>query len=279
MKDTIPVHHHQELSDNGIHMRIVTPDPVNSHPVEYAHRDDYYIFGIIVKGKLNCDIDFNRQTISEGDLQFIRPGQVHGFVSGEDFKGLMLMAESGLVMDRYKLIFDEACINCSSVKINDAEFSELKTLFIFMYELSGRGVELSIIRDLVSAFIGLVAACFKRINRQKPDYNSRYSEIFLRFNSLLESNLAASHSPSFYADKLHLSPVYLNEVVKNVSGWSVSNYIRNEIVLHAKRMLCHTNMNVKEIAMTLGFEDNAYFTRMFTKASGKSPSNFRKNLE
>lgn len=70
---------------------------------------------------------------------------------------------------------------------------------------------------------------------------------------------------------LHISPVYLNEVVKNVTGESVGRYIRNEIVLRAKRMLVYTTHNIGEIACELGFDDYAYFTRLFTKQTGMNP--------
>lgn len=82
--------------------------------------------------------------------------------------------------------------------------------------------------------------------------------------------------PSQYAAELNISPVYLYEVIKLTTGQSVGDYIRNEIVIQAKRLLFYTNMSVKEIALDLGYEDWAYFTRMFTKTSQCSPTQFRK---
>jgi AraC-like DNA-binding protein len=46
--------------------------------------------------------------------------------------------------------------------------------------------------------------------------------------------------------------------------------------LRAKRMLIYTSLNIKEIAINLGFDDYAYFTRLFTKATGLSPTSYRK---
>lgn len=275
MKDPIPMHRHDDFSDNGLLVKMVTSDDVDHHPVEYAHRDDYYIFGIIVSGNLCCDIDFNNHNICEGELQFIRPGQVHRFIGGEDFEGWMIMLESGLVDARCKLIFEEASINGSSTAASDHELEELKTLFPLIHKMANRDGNTPVVRNLVSAFIGIVAECFQRTCCERPQYNSRQTEIVVKLNSLLQTDLAVSHSPKFYADKLNISPVYLNEVVKNVTGFNMSNHIRNEIVVRAKRLLYHTDMPVKEIALSLGFEDNAYFSRLFTKATGKSPVRFR----
>jgi YesN/AraC family two-component response regulator len=72
-----------------------------------------------------------------------------------------------------------------------------------------------------------------------------------------------------------LSSYYLNEAIKKTTGLSVGDYIRNEIVLQAKRLLFYTNLSVKEIASSLGYDDYAYFTRLFTKSAGVSPTQFK----
>ncbi|MCD8194276.1 MAG: helix-turn-helix domain-containing protein [Tannerellaceae bacterium] len=56
----------------------------------------------------------------------------------------------------------------------------------------------------------------------------------------------------------------------------MSDWIQYEIILQAKRLLYYTTMNIKEIAHTLGYEDHAYFTRLFTKVADMSPGQFRK---
>ena len=275
MKESIPMHLHRDITEAGIYQKIVTSENLVPHPIEYVHRDDYFILGLIVRGTVCIDIDFEGQTISEGEIGLIRPGQVHRFVGGDDFEGWMFMIESGVVSDRYKLIFEKTSLSGNTLWLPNKEINELKTLYHLIYNLGEREEDMFIMRNLASAFVGIVAGYFKRVNSRQNSYNSRHAEIVLQLNSLLQTDITESHSPSYYADKLNLSPVYLNEVVKIVTGWSVSNYIRNEVILRAKRLLYHTNLTVKEIASSLGFEDNAYFTRLFTKATGKSPLQFR----
>ena len=81
---------------------------------------------------------------------------------------------------------------------------------------------------------------------------------------------------SYYAEALHISPVYLNEVIKDITGTSVSKYVQNELMLRAKRMLAHTTLRISEISALLGIDDCAYFTRLFTKTVGINPTCFRK---
>lgn len=275
MKDSIPMHRHKDLAENGIKLKIITPEEVGKHPIEYIHRDDYFVFGLMVRGQMTFDVDFESQTVSAGSIGFIRPGQVHRFLGGDDFEGWMLMVESEIVSDRYKMIFEEASFSGKSLWRLDLEIGELKTLYQLIYGLVAKEEDMCVIRNLVEAFIGMVAGYFKRMKGEQPSYPGRHAEIVFQLNSLLRQHITENHTPSFYADKLNLSSVYLNEVVKRVTGYSASNYIRNEIILRAKRLLYHTNLTVKEIALALGFDDNAYFSRLFTKATGKSPLQFR----
>ena len=106
---------------------------------------------------------------------------------------------------------------------------------------------------------------------------TRHKEIVWEFRDLLENNIRINRSPSFYAGRLNITVAYLNEAVNAVLGTSVSRHIQDEIILLAKRKLVYTTASVKEIAHSLGFDDYSYFTRLFTKVEGVSPTLFRKN--
>ena len=64
--------------------------------------------------------------------------------------------------------------------------------------------------------------------------------------------------------------------VNAVLRTSVGRHIQDEIILQAKRKLVYTTASVKEIAHSLGFDDYSYFTRLFTKVVGISPTLFRR---
>ena len=61
---------------------------------------------------------------------------------------------------------------------------------------------------------------------------------------------------NYDASLLNISAVYLNEVVKAVTGMNVTVYIKNEVVLQAKRLLVHTDLTVKEISYRLGIRES-----------------------
>jgi AraC family transcriptional activator of pobA len=92
---------------------------------------------------------------------------------------------------------------------------------------------------------------------------------------LIDARFAELHAPSDYAKLLHVSPKTLGRVVREQLGKSLTDLIRERILTHAKWQLLHTLKPVKEVAREVGFTDELYFSRMFKKGTGYSPTFFR----
>ena len=95
------------------------------------------------------------------------------------------------------------------------------------------------------------------------------------FIALVEKHFRTDHAVSAYADRLFVSPKSLTKRLKAHGYKTPTEIIRDRIVLEAKRELRYTQKTVKEIAFELGFDDPAYFTRYFKKASQLSPQGYR----
>lgn len=273
----LPLHRASQMSDFGLHFhRISSPDGRHG-AVTYAHRDDYYIFGLIERGEGHGIIDFNELHLAEGDAFLIRPGQVHRFVRSDNADGWLLLADTNLVEAAEKCVFDNFALFDSKFRVDCRRRAELSQLASLLY---GRldGIDdarsMAIAGRLAAAFIGILAEAVQDVVCQ-PGRNRRQADIVLSFLRLLAEHIALSRRPSYYASLLNISTVYLNEVVRAVTGMSTSDYIKNEAVLLAKRMLVHTGLSVKEIAERLGIADYAYFSRLFTRTAGVSPTAFR----
>ena len=92
---------------------------------------------------------------------------------------------------------------------------------------------------------------------------------------MIEENYHSWHSPAIYAKRLHITPKTLGRMVREHLGTTLTDLIRNRILIHAKWQLLHTLKPVKEISRELGFSDELYFSRLFKKATGYSPTFFR----
>ncbi len=245
--------------------------------IDYAHRDDYYMFFFVEKGECKLLLDFEEYTITENSILCILPGQVHLFVNLINAGGWGLAADSMLVKDEYKKVFEKASLFRSETKLNSEAIGNLTHCSSAIHKRlksERQHIEQSIVHDLLSYCIGTSAEAYQK---DLPILESnRATTITFQFKSLLSANYQSLKRPSEYASKMNLSPVYLNEAVKKTTGLTVGDCIQNEIMTQAKRLLYYTDLSIKEIALKLGYEDWAYFTRLFTKVSELSPTQFRK---
>ncbi len=279
----LPQHKFSQFSDNGLHLCRMNSSTNNHVPITYAHQDDYYIFGLMESGTGAGIIDFREQHFSYGDVFLIQPGQVHRFVSSENADGWLLITDCNFVGSSEKCIFDNFSLFASSFQIDRRRRNELMQIASLLAGRIDRITDkqtTATARRMAETFISIVAEAVQDINLQQMKYSHRHIEIVLSFRRLLAEHLAINRQPSYYASLLNISTVYLNEVIKEVTGMNSTLYIKNEVILHAKRLLAYTDLAVKEISYRLGIDDYAYFSRLFTRATGISPTVFRqRNLE
>lgn len=274
----IPVHKiSNKFNGEVVFLRYISENG-DTPEINYVHRDDYYIFQFIEKGYAKLSLDFEELEIKGNSVHCILPGQVHFLVDYKNASGWILAVDSIFVKDEFKEIFEKVSLIKSEAELTNEEIDDLKHCISMLHRRlkpERQFIEQSIINSLLSSYIGIIAEIY-----QKGFPIATYKRpviITYQFKSLLSANYKTLKSPSQYAKRMNISAVYLNEVVKKTTGQSVSKCIQNEIILQAKRLLFYTSMDIKEIALELGYEDWAYFTRLFTKVSFVTPSQFRKD--
>ena len=135
-----------------------------------------------------------------------------------------------------------------------------------------RATIIKLIQSLSSYFYEFHA---NSLSSQKPF--SRSEELAGQFLSLVDMHCHEHHNIKWYADALHLTPVYVSNVVKQVTGQTAGDNITDCLVRKAKSMLLTSTLSVQQISDRLGFQNQSHFGTFFRRAVGVSPQKFRKN--
>ena len=101
-------------------------------------------------------------------------------------------------------------------------------------------------------------------------------------SSFLESVFNPDKTPGTIADyacEAGISENYLSRLVKQSTGRSVGAWIDIVRIQRAKRLLSSTRLSIIDIAASVGIEDQSYFSRLFKKETGITPSAFRKKMQ
>ena len=278
----LPLHTISQIADQGVAVRQFDFGDAAAHEQSsygsYLHRDEYYIFGIILNGELSVDIDFHEYHLSTGHMLCLCPWQVHRLVSTSELSGIGIIVDSALVDDKARHIIDRYTLDHRPAEISPTQRDSLARILdlINLRVRSAAGERRAdIILHLTQAAVDIVTEVIAD-NDPSHSHLSRRHQIVATFNDLLSKHMTRNRRPSFYADRLNISTVYLNQTIKAATGMNTGNYIRERIMLEAKRMLVYSTLAVGEIAARLGFDDYTYFTRTFTLSTGMSPVAFRR---
>ena len=281
MTRNIPIHYLNEDSTFDSEVLHLTPVSVRTKNLgDYDdHIDDCYTMILVTKGCGSADIDFHTVPMSQGQLGIIAPGQIHSNINIKECELWMLRMSPEMMDDDYRYQLDEYAMTGNPVMLPEETIvllcEALEFLSKLMASMNDRQPMKSVLFNMLNVVLGIITP--RILNGQaKPPLRS--TEITVKFKQMLPKFVRRQKTPSFYANELCISEVYLNEVVKKTTGMTPSGWINVAILLEAKRMIRTTTLTVKEIAHNLGFEDHAYFSRLFKKNTNMTPLEFRNTI-
>jgi AraC-like DNA-binding protein len=279
---SIPVNHFGDEYSPGISIEKISLDDLpDFEGEEQSERHDRHTFHLLEKGTITIEIDFKKYEIKSPSVVYMHPNQVHRIITFEDVSVSSLGINNVNLNPEYLKLLEDITPT-KPFPLNEETFSilsEAVSLCLKFSERKNNKLYHSLLKDSCNALVAFVVSQY--LEKSKPiDKLSRFEIVTKRFTEILERNYTTAKGPTEYAKTLNISTPYLNECVKNTTGYSVSHHIQQRIILEAKRLLYHSDKSVKEIAAELGFDDYPYFSRLFTKVTGMTALAFRnKNLD
>lgn len=250
------------------------------------HRHKFYTIFWIKKGQLTHTIDTVTHVVKRNTLFFLAPGQVHQMNFSEKVDGYMIAFHDSLICPneasrmtkvRNRLFHNDQFSSVIEIPDQNDE-KELDWMVERMLkEVDTKNEHYEVVfESLLEYFLVIASRNADKQAQITPEYHARHnSAAFLQFKALIEERYTELKNVSDYAGLLHIKPVLLNEISKQLSGITAGEHIRNRVILEAQRYLYNTDLTAKEIAYKLGFEDPHYFSRFFKKYTSQSPSEFK----
>ncbi|MEH6682236.1 MAG: AraC family transcriptional regulator [Sediminicola sp.] len=227
----------------------------------------------------------------EGGLAFLKPRQI--VVSSDDldsYEGYVLYFHPDFIRN-YTLGSSMNQYGFFSYAVSEALFLSAKEKNIIVNLFGTMANELESNIDQFSQEV-LVSQIELLLNYSNRFYNRQFitrkavnHEIIMLLDDLLEAYFGNGHglrdglpSVHYVSTQLKLSPRYLSDMLRSLTGQNTQQYIQNRIIEQSKDLLSSTYFSVAEIAYTLGFEHPQSFSKFFKSKTNLSPLEFRQSF-
>lgn len=255
-------------------------------------RMTYGVYALFLKNGMQCTLKYGRKAYDyqEGTIVSFSPGQIVD----------VDLVEDEVAPDVVGLMFHPDLIYGTPLgsminKYSFFEYSQMEALHLSEEE---RGLFLDCLEkvkqetmhpvdrhsaDLISANIQLLLEYLHRFyDRQFITRHKVNSEVLSGFERELrryfESGASRDGLPTvaYFAEKSNLSAGYFGDLIKKETGQSAKDIITGHLIGIAKQRLASTADDVAVIAYDLGFQYPQHFTRQFKRATGMSPTEYRR---
>lgn len=251
-----------------------------SYDATELHKHTYFEFFFFDKGKGIHNINFKEYEISNHNLHFVFPNQVHSVDHEPDINGNVLLLSRGYFLDKntYIKLLKYFYLK-PTLTLEPKEYQELNQLL----ETINTEIQqdLSYSREIVKSYLDILfrLALRKRISHlEEMNYDESEFNLFVNFLQLVEDNFRKQQPVAFYSNSLGISERKLNGICKSIHNTTCSKLLSDRLLLEAKKLLLNSDLSIKEILFSLEFSDPSYFYKFFKANTGKTPKQFRKEM-
>lgn len=247
------------------------------------HTLTYYDITLITEGSGYFTIDNQSFNAVPGDVFFSKPGEIRTWDEKRIVNGYALIFEEEFLSSFFKdsqfvqhLNYFKTGFASAPIHLSGNEYTRILQLMQSIKE------EINIFHQndthLLRALLYEVLTLLNRSYREiETDLCKEVRNIHItRFIDYVNHSFKEQRTVCYYADKLCITPNYLNEIVNAAMGISVKQYIQNRAMDEAKRLLSYTDLSISDIAFELNYDNVSYFIRAFKQHTQLTPLAYRK---
>jgi AraC family transcriptional activator of pobA len=253
--------------------------PANWIIQPHSHRDLHHVF-LFLRGGGIVHADERTIDCRPPCILIVPAGVVHSFRFERNSVGTVLTFSDPLLRlasSRYPDIataFERAlCVPAFVNKQLDAALKELELELGWAAPAHEFAVE-----SLLSTILIWVHRLHHCAQQKAQTAVGPRAMLVARYRALVEKRFREHPSMKESAQAMGVAPARLRNACKSLTGAPPGEILKARLNLEAQRLMRYSNLSIGQIALQLGFEDPAYFSRFFTKMSGSSPRAFRAKM-
>lgn len=249
---------------------------------DYYHSGDYVLL-LFNGGTVSCTVNLRPFEIKAPAVMFVSVEHILHFSSASDDLRVDTLAFKHSVGEDLKvnlpLSLMQQMMVRPTVPLSDREMR----IALDYFDLMSSVIRCDTIGDKYATLLHLTRSlttllCGIYQSGLGGESLSRAEEIAGRFMLLVECSCRKHHDIGWYASELCISPKYMANVVKAVTGMTVGDCISENLVRQAKSLLLTTSLTVQQISDRLGFQNQSHFGTFFRRHAGTNPKAFRKQM-
>jgi len=249
----------------------------NSPHSTTLHRHDYFQIVWIAKGSGKHLIEQETYQYGDGSLFLLAPHFMHQIEYTKDVEGYIIsFSDTFLNTEQYKsnLLFYNSQQAHIQVPNEDAELLNAEFAHMHHYFKNSQFIDRSIILQNYLHIVLTKIAAYSNPNSTTSEIHLKLLEQFVL---LVRDQFREQKKLHYYQDKLSISQRKLSDTITKTTGISPAKFIEQYCLNEAARMIRFSTYSINEIAGSLGYLDNSYFTKAFKKHFNKTPNQYRKD--
>ncbi|HEX8279387.1 MAG TPA: helix-turn-helix domain-containing protein [Segetibacter sp.] len=257
-------------------------------PAKYPYRSDHFTIVLVTEGNASLKLNLIDYAIEKHNLLIISPNDVRQFIKISPdctFIGVGFTQDFLLHSGLHKKNIDAFDFFSSQaepvVRLEEKDTAVLFQLFSILHKKTNSKDEAYFKDEFINhGFITLIfeIASLFRLKNTVHHKITRKEDLAIRFMKLLPLYFKKERSLQYYANLLYITPKYLTQTIKQITGKTAGDFIDEMVLMEAKVLLNDFSKSIGQVAEELNFNDQFYFSKFFKKHTGFNPSEYRSNL-
>ena len=246
---------------------------------------NFILIGLCTKGSIKYRMNTQEVTVHAGEMLVVSERHViDGYQPSTDMEGLCIMMSVDFFHEIIKSVHDVSSlfVVARMQPVMKLEYEEIETFKDYFQVVKQKIIDnhnhfrKDLIRTLMLAMFYDVGNVIYRV--KDFDESLRRSEkVFTNFLKMVEENCKKERRVAWYAQQQNITPKYLSEAVKRVSGRTAVEWVENYVTMELRVLLKNSTKTIKEIANEMKFPNQSFLGKYFKEHVGMTPSEYRKS--